>query len=170
MELEGLLRDGTFKPTKLSDIPQSTLIFGCSFVYELKRVGAHLKKKNRLVAQICSDVGATCIPTKAPTFQRYSQRTSISIAASSPHMESYAPDITQAYVQSNKMLERDVNIKSPPELGLPHGFVLNVVKPLYEIPESGLHWYLTYLTHHLDSLNMTRSKCDPCVLIKCSKG
>lgn len=169
-ELEGLLRDGTFKPTQLSDVPHSTRIFGCRFVDELKKVGAQLKKKSRLVAQNYSDIGATCIPTKAPTVQRYSQRTALSIAVSSPHMESYTRDITQAYVQSNTMLERNVYIKAPPELDLPDGFVLKVVKPLYGIPESGLHWYLTYLTHHLDTLHMTRSKSDPCVLIKRSKG
>lgn len=47
--------------------------------------------------------------------------------------------------------------------------VLKVVKPLYGIPESGLHWYLTYLDHHLTRLGMQRSMVDPCVLLKRDK-
>lgn len=50
-------------------------------------------------------------------------------------------------------------------MGIPCGYVLRVVNPLYIIPESGLHWYLTYLHHHLDFLGMKRTRADPCVLM-----
>lgn len=46
------------------------------------------------------------------------------------------------------------------------GTVLKVVKSLYGIPESGLHWYMTNLEHHLILLGMRRSAVDPCVLYK----
>lgn len=42
--------------------------------------------------------------------------------------------------------------------------VLQVVHPVYGIPESRLHWYRTYLDHHLTEMNMTRPLCDPCVI------
>lgn len=51
-------------------------------------------------------------------------------------------------------------------MGLLDGYVLNFVKPFYGIPESGLHWYLTYLNHHINELGMTRSRADPCVLYR----
>lgn len=51
-------------------------------------------------------------------------------------------------------------------MGFPDGYVLKLIKPLYGIPESGLHWYLTYLTNHLDVLNMKRSTSDLCLLFK----
>lgn len=51
-------------------------------------------------------------------------------------------------------------------MDLPKDYVLEIVKPLYGIPESGLHWYLTYLAHHIEHLGMIRSTVDPCVLIK----
>lgn len=51
-------------------------------------------------------------------------------------------------------------------MALPEGYVLKVVKPLYGIPESGLHWYLTYLNHHLRTLGMKRSRVDLCVLYR----
>ena len=87
-----------------------------------------------------------------------------------PKMNKYTRDITQAYIQSRSQLEREVYIRAPTELGLEPCYVLHVVKPLYGIPESGLHWYLTYLAHHLGTLHMFRSKCDPCVLIRRSNN
>ena len=165
-ELVGLLEGGTFKPVKESTVPPSSRIFGSRFVDELKKVGNGLRKKSRLVAQNYADDDATSISTKAPTIQRFSQRVALSVAASIPSLKGYVRDVTQAYIQSHTHLERDVFIKAPSELDLPPGHVLRVVKPLYGIPESGLHWYLTYLAHHLDTLGMTRSRVDPCLLIK----
>lgn len=81
-------------------------------------------------------------------------------------MSCHTRDITQAYTQSVTSLERDVYIRPPVELNLPKEKVLKVVKPLYGIPESGLHWYLTYMEHHTDRLGMSRSRADPCLLFR----
>ena len=164
------MRDGTFIPIKEEDIKGEPRIFGSRFVDELKKVGDRLKKKSRLVAQNYADDDATAIATKAPTVQRFAQRVALSIAASYPELIPYTRDITQAYIQSHTDLERDVYIRAPKELGLQPGFVLKVVRPLYGIPESGLHWYLTYLSHHLETLGMHRATADPCVLIKRSNN
>lgn len=51
-------------------------------------------------------------------------------------------------------------------MGLPPYTVLHVFKPLYGIPEAGLHWYLTYLSHHIYTLGMTKSRYDPYLLMK----
>ena len=168
-ELEGLTKDGTFEPIHESKVPTTVRIFGSRFVDELKKVGCMLKKKSRLVAQNYTDDEATAIPTKAPTVQRISQRVALCIAASMSSMNMYTRDITQAYIQSHTQLERDVYIRAPKEMELPPGYIIKVVKPLYGIPESGLHWYLTYLTHHLDTLRMTRTRSDPCILIRRTK-
>lgn len=40
-------------------------------------------------------------------------------------------------------------------MNLEIGIVLKVVKTLYRIPQSGLHWYLAYLYDHVE-----RMKCD----------
>lgn len=42
--------------------------------------------------------------------------------------------------------------------------MLRVIKPLYDIAECGIHWYLTYLEHHVGGLRMRRERADPCVL------
>lgn len=58
----------------------------------------------------------------------------------------------------------DVNIRAPRELGLHPGYGLRNLNH-YMASRSGLHWYLTYMSHHLESLFMTHTRADPCVLI-----
>lgn len=48
--------------------------------------------------------------------------------------------------------------------------VLKVVKPVYRIPESGLHCFLTYLDHNISTLNMEQSRVDPCLLSQKNNG
>lgn len=49
-ELDGFIREGTFKVTKEAKLDQSVRIFGSRFVDEIKNVGERLKRKPRLVA------------------------------------------------------------------------------------------------------------------------
>lgn len=165
--MKGLLKNGTFIPVSQNDIEVGARIYVSRFIDELKTIGEQLLRKSRPVAQnYDADAGAAPIATKALTIQRFSQLVAFSIAASMKTLHAYTRDVIQAYVQARKRLERRVYIRVTPELGLPEGTVLEVVKPLYGIPDSGLHWYLTYLSHHIDKLEMTRSKSDPCVLFR----
>lgn len=169
-ELNGLLSNGTFEPTPRDQVPEGTRIFGSRFIDQLKKIEDGRIKKSRLVAQNYSDAKATEISTKAPTIQRSSQRLLLSIAASLKNTRPFTRDVTQAYLQSETNLERDVYISAPEEMNLPPGTVLKVVKPLYGVPESGLHWYLTYLHHHTERLKMTRSTVDPCLFFRHANG
>lgn len=115
------------------------------------------------------DVGATLFATEAAKVKHFSQIVSISFAASTPTLQPYTRNITQAYIESNSELDYEVHIRAPPEIVLPDGYVLKVVKPLYGISESGLHFYITKLAHIAETLKMVRSRADPCVLIQLSK-
>ena len=55
-------------------------------------------------------------------------------------------------------------LEPPQEMQLPKDRVLLARKPLYGIPESGLHWYLTYHKHHTERLGMSAYRSDPCLL------
>lgn len=169
-ELRGVFKDGAFILVKASNITGHPRIFGSRFVDELKWIKHGLRNKSRLVAQNVADEGATFIATKAPTVQRFLERICLSLTASLPTMTAYARDITQAYIQSSSNLERAIYMLPPPELRLSPGDVLKVVKPLYGILESGLHWYLTYLTHHIDTFSIKLARADPCVLYRCREG
>ena len=78
-------------------------------------------------------------------------------------------DISQAYTQSGTNLARDVYIHAPDELGLNRDTVLQVVLPLYGIPEAGTHWFRHYHQHHIQNLGMTSSTFDPCLLYRNDK-
>ena len=80
----------------------------------------------------------------------------------------YLRDISQAYVQSTTILNRDFYITPPQELAtqlnLRKDSILRVVKPLYGVPEAGNHWFKTYHLHHVEKLQMIQSTFDPCLL------
>lgn len=76
----------------------------------------------------------------------------------------FTRDITQAYIQITQKIERKLYIQAPAETSLPPDTVLNVIHPLYGIPESFLPWYLTYLDHHITRLSMSRSTTYPCIM------
>jgi hypothetical protein len=40
-----------------------------------------------------------------------------------------------------------------------------VIRPLYGIAESGVHWWFTYHKHYLKEFNIITSTYDPCLLI-----
>lgn len=42
---------------------------------------------------------------------------------------------------------------------------MHVIKSLYGVPESGLHWFMTYHGHHITELKMVTSTYDPCLPI-----
>jgi hypothetical protein len=42
---------------------------------------------------------------------------------------------------------------------------MEVILPLYGIPEAGTHWFKTYYGHHCDNLDMAPSTYDPCLLV-----
>lgn len=76
-DLEGLLRNGTFRPIDKKDIPQGARVFGSRFVDEIKKAAHGLGEKSSLVPQNVSDEVATMVVPKAPTIQRFSQHNAL---------------------------------------------------------------------------------------------
>ncbi|KAI1000950.1 hypothetical protein K3495_g7246 [Podosphaera aphanis] len=177
-EIQSLLDAGVIIPVRYNadDFPGANL-FGCRVVREVK--GKNTDKpyeKSRLVVCGFNDADKLFVLTQAPTIQRSSQRILFAIAPSILHiMDEYGNkkyhlmgrDITQAYVQAQTKLSRIVFIRIPRELKgkYPEGTMFLVMKPLYGLAESGMHWYATYSRHHCDNLHMAPSVFDPCLLI-----
>jgi hypothetical protein len=106
---------------------------------------------------------------QSPTIQYISQRIILSIAAIITDItELYLYNISQAYIQSMTLLNRNFYINPPRklarELNLNDDSVLKVVKPLYGIPEAGNHWFKTYYSYHINELSIEQSTYDPCLL------
>jgi hypothetical protein len=144
-------------------------LFGCRLVREVKGTAAAPYEKSRLVVQGHSDLEKISLLTQSPTIMRCSQRLILAITPSLKRlgMLLMLRDISQAYTQSATELLRDVLLRIPKELEhrYPKGTVFRVVKPLYGIAESGLHWFVTYQRHHREHLQCTPSSYDPCLLI-----
>ncbi len=98
------------------------------------------------------------------------QRTAVAIAAMFPKSVSYTRDISQAYLQSNTELERSVYLRPPTEMEVDDDCILRARKPLYVIPESGLHWFVTYQKHHVEKRDMRESPADNCFLYSHNVG
>ena len=125
--------------------------------------------KSRLVVQAYNNNSKHAVLTQSPTIQRISQRVILSVAAmTSKTTGLFLRDISQAYVQSTTLLNRDFYVNPPRELAerlnLTDDSVLKVVKPLYGVPEAGNHWFKTYHSHHTNELAMEQSTYDPCLL------
>lgn len=61
-------------------------------------------------------------------------------------------------------LSRDINFKATAEMYLCNYEELLALKPLYGIPESGLHWFATYQKYHDKELETSATTVDQCVL------
>lgn len=144
-------------------------IFKSRMVREIKAKSTKPYEKSRLVIQGYNDQGKEAILTQSPTIQRASQRliTAIAPALLATEMSLELRDITQAYPQAQTNLFRTILAHLPYELQTkyPEGTIIRVIKPLYGIPEAGVHWFATYHGHHIRELNMVTSTYDPCLLI-----
>ncbi|KAF1969469.1 hypothetical protein BU23DRAFT_476918, partial [Bimuria novae-zelandiae CBS 107.79] len=153
-ELNGLLERGVFKIIDKADVPTGTRIFGSRFVDQEKHEGTEKAfEKSRLVSAY-KDAGKRSILTQAPTIQRASQRIILSLAITIPNLHLYTRDISQAYTQSTTSLTRDIFIHAPTEMGLGPDAILQVLLPLYGVPEAGTHWFKTYHDYHTTRLNI----------------
>jgi Reverse transcriptase (RNA-dependent DNA polymerase) len=169
-EFQGLLDRNTFRVVKRSEA-EGYRIYGMRYVDAIKNIGEESEfEKSRLVVQAYSDDAARHILTSAPTCQRVSQRLILALAALHPDMSIYARDISQACTQANTRLVRRVFVKAPPEAMVAEDEVLEVLLPLYGLPESGLHWFSTYQSHHIKKLQMSETEYDPCLLYQSSKN
>lgn len=98
--------DGTFEAFHISNIPVGTRVIKLLFVDEIKTKDKGLRLKFRLIGQNYCDEDSASIAKKYPTKQRFPQRPMMSVAAYKEEMCLYTRDITQAYFQSRKKLER----------------------------------------------------------------
>lgn len=166
MELDDLKKREVFKVVDRNIVPPGMRIYGTKWVDSIKTVAGKKIYKSRLVAQNFRDYAATSISTSSPTVSRCGQRIAIATAALHTDHTSYVRDISQAYVQSTTTLERPIYLRPPAEMGLQDPMILLAIKPLYGIPESGLHWFTTYHSHHTNMLHMQETRADKCVLVR----
>ena len=165
-ELDGLIELDVFEPADAS-AAEGKRLYGSRFVDEVKHQGTpDAMEKTRLVVQGYGDRNHGLL-THAPTVQRASQRLALcleTIFALPNGLKMWIRDVTQAYIQSDSNVDRDIFIRAPKELELPPGKILKVLRPLYGLPEAALHWWKAYHGRHKDKLEMIDTAYDPCLL------
>ena len=67
---------------------------------------------------------------------------------------------------SKTPFRRPVFLRHPSEMLLRKHKRLKVVRPLYVMPESPMHWFKTFFHHHRNELGMKQSDIDLCLLFQ----
>ena len=101
-----------------SSIPNDTIMYGLRWVDTLNAVGKDVKSKSRLLARNFRDEGPISSATKSPIVSCPGQKITLTIAALMPGDTLQTLYITQAYLQSDSCLERNVYMRAPAEMGL----------------------------------------------------
>lgn len=170
-EIDALISQGVFRFEKYNPHRHGNVrIFKSRIVNEVKgKTTDQPYEKSRLVIQGYADNDKKLVLTQSPTIQRASQRVIMALAPSliKKGMHLWLRDITQAYTQSDDSLQRTIIADLPTQLkdSYPANTIMVVIKPLYGIAEAGAYWWSTYNKHHTDTLHMTPSTYDPCLLI-----
>nr|AHF58602.1 polyprotein [Chondrus crispus] len=168
-ELEGLEKMGTWKRVASKDMPEGANLLGTRFALAIKNAGTPEEKpKARLVVQGHTDRDKFNVIHDSTALHQRSIRIIVSMAASEK-FKIWSHDITQAYLQSEFPLKREVYLRPPPELKLAKDRVLKLIKPLYGLSESGDYWGSTSSRHHTLDLGM-RQTCGDLSLYYRRKG
>ncbi|EKD20667.1 polyprotein [Drepanopeziza brunnea f. sp. 'multigermtubi' MB_m1] len=173
-EIEGLIAQSVFEFILYDPVEHAReRIFSSRLVNELKgKKTATPFEKSRLVIQAFADERKEVILTQSPAIQRSSQRliTILAPALSLLGISLYLRDITQAYTQSDHLLNKLILARLPKEIVKFYSerTIMRIRRALYRIPKASTFWWSTYYTHHKEKLSTITSTYDPCLLI-CTK-
>jgi len=122
------------------NVPKDANILGGRFVLSIKDEGTNKEVwKARYVVQGFRDKMKTSLVHDNATARPHSTRILVGLA-SSFGFRLFSTDVTQAYLQSSENLTRDVYIRPSKEFGLKPDTMLNLLKPLYGLSDSGNYW------------------------------
>ena len=121
--------------------------------------------KARFFVQGHKDNDKEYLVHNSTNLRQYSTRI-VAFIASINGFDIWTQDVTQAYLQSTEKLLRKVYLKPPKELNLSSDEVLEPLKPLYGLPDSGDYWNRTMSNHITNNLGMTPSYVDNALFIK----
>ncbi len=139
-EINDLLKKRVFELIIIDAVFKNVRIFNFRFVDEIKHSDiSDVYEKFRLMIQTYNDHDKTLILTQLSTIQRMNQRIILVLTAFISDCHLYLRDITQTYVQSKILLNRQFFIRSLFELDLSKNSILRVVKLLYGVLETETH-------------------------------
>ena len=152
------------------DVLSNIRIFNVRFVNEIKNENTKKTyEKSRLIIQTYNDSEKNQIFIQSSIIQRMNQRLILCIVVmiESDSIKLYFQNITQTYVQSIFIFNRNFYVKSFHEfvkiMKTSFDCILKMMKSLYEIFKTNNHWFFIYHKHHIERFVMIESNYDSCL-------
>lgn len=124
-------------------------------------------KISRLCIATYKDHGHSLF-TAAPTIKGISLRLLLAISTTEK-LPLPAQAVMEVFLVSKTLLCRTIRMTSPAKVKLKNGTLLKVVKPVYAMPESPIHWYNTFTDYHWRTLGMNSTTLAHCLMFKMEK-
>ncbi len=170
-EIKAVLERGTFEVIFKREVAPGAHLLLALFVFTIKStVDGEIKYKARYVICGNRDRLKDMIVHSTQTVQASYTRLLLSLA-SILGFDIWTADVTQAYLQSRKPLQRDIFIRNPAEdFELKPDECLKLIRPLYGLCEPGDLWFGTLDEHLREDLGMVPMKTDPALYLEVKDG
>lgn len=165
-ELDGLIKNKTWKIVCRNEVPSNANILNGRFVLAIKDEGKNKEVwKARYVVEGHRDSMRQSLVHNTTVARQQSTKLVVGIAAIFG-FNLFSSDITQAYLQNSEKLMRDVYLNPPKKLNLDPGQLLKLLKPLYALSESGDYWGRTLRKHLESDIGMRSCLSDAALFFK----
>ena len=164
-EILGLIERGTFRITlteEITDEPPN--ILPCRFVLAIKHNDGTEIFKARFVIGGHKDREKAAMVHQSYNLKQSSVKILLALATILG-FDVWDLDVKQAYLQSGSKLQRKVFIK-PDIMELDHNELIQIMKPLYGLSESGDYWCETNSKFHIHELLMQQTTGDFALFFK----
>ena len=168
-EVKNLEARGTWKVVKRDSVPHGANLLSGKFVLSLKNANSPREKaKARYVAQGFKDLEKPFLVHNTTALRQSSIKLILSVA-SLLNFRVFTHDITQAYLQSDSPLTREVYLEPTEKdrklFNLMDNEVLRLLLPLYGMSDAGDYWLVTVDKHAKHDLGMKPMASDPSLYV-----
>lgn len=158
-EIAGLIEKGTFRLVLEEETGPNPNIVPCRFFLCLKHSETgEVKYKARFVLGGHRDKDKNFVVHNTTNIKASSVRLIMALATILG-FDVWSLDVRQAYLQSASELRRNVFVR-PKEMDLLPGELLQIIRPLHGLSDSGDYWCETFSKFHIHNLRMQQSTGD----------
>ncbi len=165
-EIDGLIKNGTWKVVCYDETPKDACVLSGRFVLAIKDEGTDKEiYKARFVVRGHRDKLKKYLVHDISVIKQQGIKMLIGIA-SIFGLRLFSSDVIQSYIQSLENLQRKVLIKPTKEFNLKPNELLELLKPLYGLAESGDYWGRSFRYHLIEELGMQTGVSDASLFYK----
>ncbi len=165
-EIDGLVKNGTWRVVCYDETPKDACVLSGRFVLAIKDEGTGKEIwKARFVVQGHRDKLKKYLVHEISVVKQQGIKMLIGIA-SIFGFRIFSSDVIQSYIQSLEKLQRKILIKPPKEFNLKQNELLELLKPLYGLAESGDYWGRSFRHHLIKELGMNTGISDAALFYK----